>query len=192
MVSKLDDLLKAQAYPHRVKQIRLIETHISWVLLTGPFAYKIKKPVRLPFLDFSSLERRRHFCHEELRLNKRLAPQLYIDVVTINSLDGKLSFCDGGNTVDYAVKMHEFPSTARLDQLLDKDQLHRSVLSECADYIFSYFCKADTSSSVGFGTPELVTAPVMDNLSELRSLGVSKSGCRSLIQGERTTKPFTS
>jgi aminoglycoside phosphotransferase family enzyme len=76
-------LLKPQAYPHPVAHLELIETHISWVILTGTFAYKIKKSVKLEFLDFSSLRLRRHYCDEELRLNRRLAPQLYLDVVPI-------------------------------------------------------------------------------------------------------------
>jgi len=77
------NLLKAAAYPHDATAPDLIETHISWVILAGEFAYKIKKPVDLDFLDFSTLDLRRHFCAEELRLNRRFAPSLYLDVVAI-------------------------------------------------------------------------------------------------------------
>jgi aminoglycoside phosphotransferase family enzyme len=70
-------------FGHPVRYIRLIETHISWILLTGTFAYKIKKPVDFGFLDFSTLEKRRHYCEEELRLNRRFAPQIYLDVIEI-------------------------------------------------------------------------------------------------------------
>ena len=70
-------------YDHPVESFQLVETHISSVLLTGPYAYKLKKPLDLGFLDFSTLEKRRHFCHEELRLNRRLAPQLYLDVIAL-------------------------------------------------------------------------------------------------------------
>ena len=76
-------LLDPRCYPHPVEAVRLLETHISWVLLTGAYAYKIKKPVRLDFLDFSTLELRRHYCAEELRLNRRFAPQIYLEVVAI-------------------------------------------------------------------------------------------------------------
>src|SRR5574341_696619 len=76
-------LLDPACYPHPVAGVRALETHISWVLLTGDFAYKIKKPVYLGFLDFSTLGLRRHFCEEELRLNRRLAPELYLDLVEI-------------------------------------------------------------------------------------------------------------
>ncbi len=70
-------------YPHPVRRVELLQTHISWVLLTGSYAYKIKKPVNLGFLDFTTLAARRHFCEEELRLNRRLAPDIYLDVVPI-------------------------------------------------------------------------------------------------------------
>ena len=76
-------LSEANAYEHEITAVNIIETHISWVLLTGQYAYKIKKPVNFGFLDFSTLEKRRFFCHEELRLNRRLAADLYLDVVPI-------------------------------------------------------------------------------------------------------------
>lgn len=110
-------LARPAAYDHDVGSVRVAETHISWVFLTGEYAYKVKKPIKLPFLDFSSLERRQHFCEEELRLNRRLAPQIYLAVVPI-----------GGQTqaprvgvepaIEYAVKMREFPDDARLDRRL--------------------------------------------------------------------------
>ncbi len=81
---RIEDLLLPAAFEHDVAaHPRLVETHISWVILTGPFAYKIKKPVKLDFIDTSTLERRRHYCNEELRLNRRLAPELYLEVVPI-------------------------------------------------------------------------------------------------------------
>ena len=79
----IDALKDPACYDHDVDDVRVVETHISWVVLTGQFAYKIKKPVKLPFLDFSTAERRKIFCDEELRLNRRLAPELYLEVVPI-------------------------------------------------------------------------------------------------------------
>src|SRR6478736_2182022 len=76
-------LLAPAAYPHPVEDVQLVETHISWVFLAGPYAYKVKKPVRLPFVDFSSLAAREFFCREELRLNRRFAAGIYLDVVPI-------------------------------------------------------------------------------------------------------------
>ena len=91
---------------------RLIETHVSWVLLTPAEAYKIKKPLRLPFLDFTTLAARRHFCEEELRLNRRLAPSLYLAVVEVREGPGGTSLEGNGNVVDAAVRMRRFPEGA--------------------------------------------------------------------------------
>src|SRR5918995_3013087 len=77
------ELMRPAAFPHAVSVIELLETHISWVVCTGSFAYKVKKPVKLDFIDASTLQRRRFLCEEELRLNRRLAPELYVDVVAI-------------------------------------------------------------------------------------------------------------
>jgi aminoglycoside phosphotransferase family enzyme/predicted kinase len=92
--------------------VRLVETHISWVLLTSTLAYKLKKPLRLPFLDFSTLALRRHFCSEELRLNQRLAPSLYLDLVEVCDGAEGLRFGGGGTVVDVAVRMRRFPDGA--------------------------------------------------------------------------------
>ena len=105
-------LLRSEAFPHPVESLQLLETHISWVVLTGRFAYKIKKPVRFPFVDYSTLSLRKHYCHEELRLNSRLAPDIYLNVVPIMSCVGKLSVGGDGELVDCAVRMREFPQTS--------------------------------------------------------------------------------
>ena len=103
-------LMKPEAYPHAASP-RLFETHISLVYLTGEYAYKVKKPRDLGFLDFSSLEKRHHYCCEELRLNRRFAPKLYLDVVPIHRLSDDVFRVGGdqGEIVDYAVQMRQFP-----------------------------------------------------------------------------------
>jgi len=106
--AQVRELLRPGAFPHPVGDLRLIETHISWVVLTGDYAYKIKKPVEMGFLDFSSLESRRHFCHEELRLNRRLAPELYLDVAEITADGGGAAIGGAGEVIDYAVRMRQF------------------------------------------------------------------------------------
>jgi len=115
-------LLDPAAYPHAVQNLRVVETHISWVILTGDYAYKVKKPVALGFLDFSTLEARRHYCEEELRVNRRTAAPLYLDVVPIGSAeDGP---CIGVEpAIEYAVRMRQFPHAARLDRCLQAGSL---------------------------------------------------------------------
>ena len=102
-------------YPHPVQRVTLLETHISWVLLAGDYAYKVKKPVKLGFLDFSTLALRRRFCEEELRLNRRTAPDLYEDVVPITGSAASPRVGGEGNVIEYAVRMRRFPQVDRLD-----------------------------------------------------------------------------
>src|ERR1035437_2264354 len=104
-------LMRPQSYSHEVGDIERIDTHISTVLLTGPYAYKIKKPLNLGFLDFTTLAARRHFCEEELRLNRRLAPSLYLDVVAICGKPDAPRLCsrEAEGVIEYAVKMKQFP-----------------------------------------------------------------------------------
>jgi uncharacterized protein len=122
-------LSQPRAYDHDVAAVRVAETHISWVFLTGEYAYKVKKPLKFPFLDFSTLERRRHFCEEELRLNRRLAPQLYLEVVPIGG-DEETPRVGHGPAIEYAVKMREFPDGARLDRHLTAGTLPAEPLRE--------------------------------------------------------------
>ncbi|HUL80542.1 MAG TPA: AAA family ATPase [Gammaproteobacteria bacterium] len=113
-------LKRPGAYDHGVAAVRLAETHISWVFLTGEYAYKVKKPVKFSFLDFTTLERRRRFCEEELRLNRRLAPRLYLGVVPIGGDPPRVG---AEPALEYAVKMREFPEDARLDRRLEAGTL---------------------------------------------------------------------
>src|ERR1039457_1630787 len=101
----LDALCNPACYPHPVRRIDRLETHISWVLLTGSYAYKLKKPVNLGFLDFTTLAARRHYCEEELRLNRRLAPELYLDVVPVAGTAQCPLVGGDGPPIEYAVKM---------------------------------------------------------------------------------------
>lgn len=119
----ISSLLSAEIYPHPVNDLQLIETHISWVILTGPYAYKIKKPVNLGFLDFSSLEQRKLYCEEELRLNKRTAPSIYLGVVPITGSTTQPQLDGNGEAIEYAVKMRQFPQDAQLDHLLEQGGL---------------------------------------------------------------------
>jgi hypothetical protein len=129
--SLAEALTAPQCYGHDVDEIRLIETHISWVLLTGRYAYKLKKPLKLPFLDFSTRARRRHFCLEELRLNRRLAPELYLAVVPIG---GSLAAPRVGRkpAIEYAVKMRQFDTRDELDEVLARGKLTRAAIEEFA------------------------------------------------------------
>jgi uncharacterized protein len=124
--------LTAAAFPHLVVRLEVRETHISWVVLTGPFAYKIKKSVRFDFLDASTLERRRELCEEELRLNRRLARDLYVDVVPITREAGGLRISGQGEVLDYAVRMKQFDIAQELPELLANGTVSGDELTDLA------------------------------------------------------------
>src|SRR5574344_871456 len=110
-------------YPHPVEGFEVIETHISWVLLTGPYAYKLKKPVDFGFLDFSSREAREHFCHEELRLNQRSARDLYLEVLPVTGSPEAPQLGGDGPVVDHLLKMRQFPQSGLLSNVLARGEL---------------------------------------------------------------------
>src|SRR6185312_4547172 len=101
----VENLKNPAAYDHPIKYFKIIETHISWIILTGTYAYKIKKPVDFGFLNYSTLEKRHHYCQEDIRLNSLLAPELYLGVVTINGKPADPHINGSGPILDYAVKM---------------------------------------------------------------------------------------
>ena len=124
LVSALRDVLGRDTG----EPVELVETHISWVLLTATLAYKLKKPVRLPFLDFTSLEARRHFCEEELRLNRRFAPSLYLDVVPVRGSSESPRLAGPGEPIDYLVRMRRFPAPSLLRDLLGAGRIEPAQL----------------------------------------------------------------
>lgn len=120
--------MQPAAYPHQVREVRLVETHISWVLLTGMFAYKIKRPVRYPFIDLSSAEQRSFFCEEELRLNRRFAPELYVEACDITEESGRVRMGGAGRVIERCVKMRQFDRENELDRLLEGRRIEAATL----------------------------------------------------------------
>lgn len=121
---------------------RLIETHVSWVLLTDRFAYKMKKPVKLPFLDFSTLERRRHFCRKEVQVNRALAPSLYLGVVRITGSAAAPELDGRGRTLDYAVAMKRFPDGALFSERLAEGALSAEDVDRLAGLLAAAHAEA--------------------------------------------------
>ena len=156
-------------YGHPAQDIRVVETHISWVLLTGPYAYKIKKPVNFGFLDFSTLEKRRFYCEEELRLNRRLAPQLYLDLVRITGEPTAPVLNGPGAVIEYAVKMVQFPQQAQLDRMLVRGELGPEHIDRLAQELGEFHGRIDIAvNDKPFGEPENVYEPVHQNFEQIR------------------------
>ncbi len=131
--AQVQDILDRRAFPGSGESAKLVETHISWVILTPDFAFKIKKPVRFDFLDFSTLSLRKKYCKEELRLNRRLAPDTYLGVLPIGKKDGKLQFGEAlKRPMDYAVWMRREADERQLDRLLEKGKVQPDDLRPLA------------------------------------------------------------
>jgi aminoglycoside phosphotransferase family enzyme/predicted kinase len=165
-------LLRVDAYPHPCSAIELIETHISWVFLTGQYAYKVKKPVAFNFVDFSSLERRAHFCREELRCNRAFVPELYDAVVPINLTADGYRIEGSGRTVEWAVRMVQFPSENQLDRLLGADRLSLATMREFGSMLASQHAQLPVRRGVDDAASR-VLKPVLDNFRTLAPLAVS-------------------
>ena len=166
-------LLRAEAFPHPVAQLQLIETHISWIVLTGNYAYKIKKPVRLEFLDFSTLELRRHYCHEELRLNRRLAPEMYESVIGIGG-ERDRPVVGQEPAFEYAVRMRQFPADAQLDRRLEAGLLLDSDLRTLGRRMGSFHLHSDTAGPASrHGDSDEVRREAIANLGQLERASVA-------------------
>ncbi len=174
-------------YDHPVAQVELIETHISWVFLAGDFAYKVKKPVNFGFLDFSTLARRQHFCLEELRLNRRFAPRLYLDVKAIGG-DPASPRMNATPVLDYAVKMKRFEQQDQLDRVLTRGRLDDRQLACFSTMIAKvHQIAAVSEAEQPYGTPQSIIEPVLENFNQVRSL-LAAAECRHLGQLEEWSR----
>jgi aminoglycoside phosphotransferase family enzyme/predicted kinase len=160
---------------------RVVETHVSWVLLDGTFAWKIKKPVRLPFLDFSELATRGRLCLEELRLNRRLAPDLYVDVVPIHGTPTAPRLHGDGPAIEYALRMHEFPPGALLSEQLVAGTLQPEHLDRLAQRLAAFHAGAEVAGpDTPHGTPETVAGDSLRAVEGLALHGAAAADCETL------------
>lgn len=182
MTFTITSMLKPEVFDHPVKAIELVETHISWVLLTGDVAYKIKKPVNFGFLDFSTLEKRQFYCNEELRLNRRLAPDLYLDVVTINGVGENIEINGKGPVMEYAVKMKQFPQSAQLDRILNKYGLDNVVIDKLAKKIARFHMSVDSANKdSSYGDLKHIQQPILENFLHIRK-NIADQGINPLLE----------
>jgi aminoglycoside phosphotransferase family enzyme/predicted kinase len=159
----IDALATPAAFPYPIESVEVRQTHISAVFLAGALVYKVKKPVKLDFLDFSTLEKRRHFCYEEVRLNRRLASHVYLDVVPVVRKEDSLHFEGRGEVVDWAVKMQRLPDDATLRERLRRGELDVDVIVKLARRIASFHEQARTDERIAsFGRHEEVARAMLN------------------------------
>jgi uncharacterized protein len=171
---QLRALLYPRAYPHPVRAVELIETHISWVLLTGEFAYKIKRPVRYSFVDLRSSKRRAFLCHEEVRLNRRFAPKLYLDVCPVTWLDGEARVEGSGAVIEHAVRLQQFERKDELDQLLAVHRIEPAELQVFGGELARIHARLPVPQPAQcWGRPLALRAVILDNAAACASAGES-------------------
>ena len=166
-ITLIQALQNPALYNHPVSHFQVIETHISWVLLTGDYAYKIKKPIDLGFLDFSSLEKRHHYCLQELALNRRLAPQIYLDVIAIGGKP-ESPVLGAEPIIEYAVKMRQFSQSSRLDNVLASHTLKPEHIDQLADNIAAFHEQIEIAGKDSdYGNPASVLKPIEENFQQI-------------------------
>jgi hypothetical protein len=169
--SLIEAMQRPEFFPHRPAEVTLVQTHISYVFLAGSEVYKVKKAVSFPFLDFSTLERRRFFCHEEVRLNRRLAPEVYLGVVGIRRAGAgyRLTEGDDEEAVEYAVHMRRLPEDRILTSLLERDQVRPDLIDSLVDLLATFHAGARTDPEVSAaGSPQAVARLLEDNFANAR------------------------
>ena len=185
----LAGLLAASAYPHPAAPISLVETPISWVLLAGEFAYKIKRPVHYPFVDQRDAVRRRHLCEDELRLNQRFAPQLYLQVCPIVTEHGRVRVCLGppgkDRVVEYAVRMRRFAADEELDRQLALGRIGAEALDAFGRALADIHATLATiSADSSLGRPDSIRALLVANLAQCAAAAELFNG-RSAVEALR-------
>ncbi len=144
----VETMLRPDFYPHRPESVELVQTHISYVFIAGQEVYKVKKPVDFGFLDFTTLEKRKFYCGEEVRLNRRLAPGAYLGVAEIREVAGGLSLAGDGKVAEYAVRMRRLPQDRMLKGLLQEGAVDISVMDAVARKVADFHAAAETGGRI--------------------------------------------
>ena len=162
----VDALLKPETYPQNGDKIELIQTHISFVFLTKNYVYKVKKAVNFGFLDFSTLEKRRAFCNKELELNRRLCPEIYLEVVSINKSDA-IKINGSGETVEYALKMKRLPQERIMTVLIKENKVDKKTVDQIAAIVAEFHSKAMTNPEISeFGSLKIIKTNWDENFAQ--------------------------
>lgn len=179
----IESLQNPSLFEHEVEEFQVLETHISWVLLTGSYAYKLKKPVDLGFVNFTTLALREQYCHEEIRLNRRLAPDLYLKVIPITGTVEAPALDGTGEVIDYAVQMVQFSQESLLSKAIAEGRLTAAHIDVLAEEVAEFHTRiAVAGSDQPFGTPDKVMAPVKENFRHLDELYADDAEVREMVK----------
>ena len=178
-------LMHPAAYAPQPATVKLVQTHISYVFITDAFVYKFKKPVDFGFLDFSTLDKRRYFCEQELLLNRRLCPSIYLDLVALTKSDDTFSLTgpiqeDRRQVVEYGIKMKRMPEEQMMANVIKSGRLIPEMIDAICDKLVPFYATADNGPKIQeFGRPEAVSVNIFENFSQteafIDSLSLNKS-----------------
>jgi len=167
MKDVVEALSRPESYPHNPQKIELVQTQMSFLFLTGDYAYKVKKPVDLGYLDYTTLEKRLFFCRQELELNKRLCPDVYLEVAPVVRSQGRIRIGGEGQTIEYAVKMKQLPRERMMDSLLSQNNITEEMVTNVAEKLAAFHSEARTSSEISaFGDPDSVATNAEENFDQ--------------------------
>jgi len=171
-------LLNPEIYPDHPREVGFFETHISLLFFTGNHVYKVKKPVDFGFLDFTSLEKRKYFCEQEVTLNRRLSPEIYLGVVKITQDGQRISLNGRGEVVEYAVEMKQIPEDLLMNKLLEKDQVTPKMIEAISEKLAHFYSTAETNDFIqSFAKPERIKQDTDENFEQTEkyiSVAISK------------------
>ena len=163
-------LLNPAIYPEHPKTVECFETHISLLFFTENYVYKVKKPVDFGFLDFTDLEKRKFYCHQEVELNRRLSSDVYLGVVEISRDGGNISIGGGGRVIEYAVKMRRIPEDVLMSRLIEEGKVTDRMIGRVAEKLADFYRTADTNDEIsGYGQPERIRQDTDENFHQTRS-----------------------
>jgi hypothetical protein len=173
-------------YPEKPEKIQMIQTQMSFVFLSGEYAYKIKKPVNLGYLDYSSLNSRYHYCQNELNLNRRLCPEVYLEVLPVSRHDGKICLGEIGEVIDYTLKMRRLPQEKMLNVLLERDHVSEEMVELVAKKISEFHKLAETNQQIStYGNILSIRGNIEENFNQTeKSIGrtISKEKYQQIRQ----------
>ena len=186
----VDALMDPQVYDEVVDDVSLVQTHVSFVFLSGDFVYKMKKAVNFGFLDFTTLEKRKYYCEKEVELNRRLCGDMYIGVVTINR-SNIIKVKGEGEVVEYLVKMRRIPENHMMAKLLDRGEVNEELIDKMADIIARFHSKAETNKRISsFGSIDVIKSNWKENFEQTHEFINRTISSREFKQLRDKTKSF--
>lgn len=174
MVDIVAALMNPRFYDIPVNKVRLMQTHMSWIFLTGEYAYKVKKPVNFGFCDFSTLAKRKFFCNREFEINRQFS-DMYLEVVPINQFNGNIKIKGKGKTIEYAVKMKELPQERIMSRLLEKNKISRQTIEKIASIVSKFHLSLKQNKQVKkYGSLRIICYNFNENFNQVeKSIGIT-------------------